>query len=101
MKIVFISGPYRAKTKDGIQKNIDAAAKVAKKYWKEGYAVICPHMNSAHFSGVAPETQFLDACIEFIRHSDLVVMMKDWSNSEGARKEHWAACMLDKEIIYE
>ena len=91
MKIAFISGPYRAKTTNGIQENIERARQVAKKYWLKGFSVYCPHLNSAFMDGLVPDQVFLDGCLEMIKRldplQDIFVLMKDWQKSTGAKKE--------------
>lgn len=100
MKIVFISGPYRAPTPWQIQANIRRAAEVALHYWKQGYAVICPHMNTALFDGEANDNVWLDGAIEIMLRCDLIVMMPGWECSDGARDEYRVAQYHGKEIIY-
>ena len=87
MQVAFISGPYRASTVYGIKHNVDIAGAVALKYWKRGYAVICPHKNSAFFDGECPEKVWLDGDIEILRRCDVIVMMSGWEQSEGARAD--------------
>ncbi len=87
MKIAYIAGPYRAKTKLGIVLNVIRARKVAKKYWKKGYAVICPHSNSALFDGVVPDETFLDGDIEILKLCDVLIAMDGWYMSEGTKNE--------------
>ena len=101
MKIAFISGPYRAKTEWGVLNNIRAAEKVALKYWKKGYVVICPHKNTALMGGVLPDEVWLKGDLEILRRCDVVVMMEGWKKSEGARAEHEEALIKFMEIIYE
>ena len=59
MKVAFISGPYRGKTESDVVANIRHAEKYALKYWQLGYAVICPHKNTALFGGLAPDEVWL------------------------------------------
>ena len=101
MKVAFISGPYRAATKEGISANIEAAREVAVKYWRKGYAVFAPHLNTAHFDGLCPDEVWLKGDLEILRRCDVVVMMEEWWKSEGAKAEHALALELGKEIIYE
>lgn len=101
MKICFISGPYRADTPAGVRANIERARSVAEAYWRKGYAVICPHANSAFMDGIVPDQAFLDGDIEMLRRCDVVVMMEKWTFSDGARAEHDIAMGLGIEIIYE
>lgn len=101
MKVVYVAGPYRAATPFQIQKNIREAAEIALKYWKLGFAVICPHTNTALFDGEAPDEVWLTGDLELIRRCDVVVMTPRWKASVGAIAEHSLAEELGKEIIYE
>lgn len=101
MKVAYIAGPYRAKNGVTVLENIRAAEQVAIKYWRLGFAVITPHLNTAFFDGLAPDNVWLEADLEFLRRCDVVVMMKTWKYSSGAVKEHELALELEKEIIYE
>lgn len=101
MKVCYISGPYRANTTFRVQKNIRAAMELALNYWRLGYAVICPHGNSAYMDGELPDQAWLDGDLELVRRSDVIVMMRGWEESAGATAELEAAVTLGKEIVYE
>ena len=101
MKVAYIAGPYRARTIFGRILNIYRARKIAIKYWQKGYAVICPHTNSAHFDGKAPDNTFLDGYLKLVEISDVIVMLPGWLNSSGSKAEHKLATSLKKEIIYQ
>lgn len=101
MKVVFISGPYRSTTKLGISQNIKVARKAAIKLWREGYAVICPHMNTAHFDGICEDSVWLEGDLEIMRRCDAVFFLEGWQESEGARLEHHEALKLHKQILYQ
>ena len=104
MKVAYISGSYRARTIFGVIWNILKARKVALKYWRRGYAVICPHMNTALFDGKCPDDVWLKGGIAFIRrlrpapHKDVVIMMEGWRMSEGAKAESAAAAKRGVEV---
>ena len=83
MKVVFVSGPYRGK----ITENIRIARQHAEMLWKKGYAVFCPHLNSAHMDGVASDETFLNGDLEILSRCDLVYLLPGWEQSKGARKE--------------
>jgi hypothetical protein len=87
MKKAYVIGPYRAKTVEGIENNIRAAAEVAKELWKMGYAVFCPHLNSAHFDGVAPDESFINGDLEFLSCCDVMVILPGWRSSRGSLGE--------------
>jgi hypothetical protein len=100
MQIIFISGPYRASTRDGISRNIATARRHAEQLWKEGYAVLCPHLNSAHMYGVVDDQVFLDGDLAMLRRCDVVYMLPKWRESEGAKNERRMAVRWCKEVIY-
>lgn len=99
MKVAYIAGPYRGRTIHDTVENIRRAEKVAIKYWQKGYAVICPHKNTALFDGLCVENVWLKGDIEIMKRCDVIVMMKNWKDSEGARKEYEIAVSLEKKII--
>ena len=101
IKLAFISGPYRAETPLGIVENIRRAEAVSKKYWTLGYAVICPHMNTALFDGLLPDDAWLMGDLEMLVRCDVIVMMQGWEQSVGATEELRMAKKWGKEIIYE
>lgn len=100
MKLAFISGPYRAATPSGIVANIRAAEAVAIEYWRKGYAVICPHKNTALFDGLAPDSVWLSGDLEMLSRCDVVVMMSNWKHSPGAINEEHLARQLGLDIHY-
>ena len=85
--IAFVCGPYRGKTDAEQAANIQTAAEAARSLWRHGYAVICPHTNSAWFSGIVPEQELLDGYKEILAKCDLVVRLPGWLESEGSRAE--------------
>ncbi len=84
MKVAYVIGPYRGQTHNEVAENIAAARDVAAHLWSLGYAALCPHLNSAFMSGVAPEQTFLDGTLEMLRRCDLVVMVRGWTDSMGS-----------------
>lgn len=101
MKIAYIAGPYRAKTIRGMVENIRRAETVALSYWKKGYAVICPHLNSALLDGALPDSTWLKGDLEILRRCDVLVAMKKWRTSVGAKAEVKFAKERGMKIIYE
>lgn len=101
MEIVYIVGPYRSTNGIyGVVNNIRRAEKVALKYWKKGYAVICPHKNTALMDGAATDKMFLDGGMKLVEVADIIVVMENWKQSEGSRAEVDLAKKLNKRIIY-
>ncbi len=88
MEVAYIIGPYRSNIVEyGVKKNIDKAEEIALCLWKLGYAVICPHKNTAFFGGAAPDEVWMKGDLELLRRSDFAVTIKGWENSSGSREE--------------
>lgn len=47
--VYYVSGPYTATWEPQARGNINAARLVALDLWRQGHAVICPHLNTAMF----------------------------------------------------
>lgn len=101
MRVAYIAGPYRAPTPRGIVENIRRAEAVALKYWKRGYAVICPHLNTALLDGACPDGTWMNGDLEILARCEVVVMMKGWEKSAGASAELSRAQSLAKEIVFD
>ena len=71
--------------------------------WKEGWAVICPHKNTAHFGGAMgiPDSVWLEGDLEFLKRCDAIYLLDNWKGSTGAKAEYALARKLGLEILYE
>ena len=102
MIVCYISG---ALTGDGkrstLYDNMHRARECAIKYYKLGYAVICPHLNSYLMFGSISEKEIMGSDLELVRRSDIIVMLPNWEQSKGAKLEHELAVKLHKDIVYE
>jgi nucleoside 2-deoxyribosyltransferase len=87
MRVAYVAGPYRADTPAGIVANIRAAEAVAVELWQAGFAVVCPHKNTALFDGLAPDAVWLDGYLELLRRCDFVVAVAGWDRSAGTIRE--------------
>jgi len=101
MDVIYIAGPYRAKSEWQLEGFIQHAEKVAIKLWQEGWAVICPHKNTAHFGGTCDDDVWLKGYIEILKRCDAIYMLRDWRQSSGATAELAVAIENDLEVIYE
>ena len=95
MKLVFVSGPYRG----NVAENIHKAREVAIRVWQAGHVAICPHLNTAHFDGYAPDEVWLQGDLEILRRCDAITFVDGWECSEGARAEAKLAKELGLEVI--
>ena len=99
--VAYVAGPYRAETHAEVHANIQRARRVAEQLWAKGYAVICPHLNSAFMSGPIDEKNFLDGYLELVRRSDIVVLTTDIAgiSGTGTQKEYELARELGIPVV--
>ena len=101
MKLIYLAGPYTGPTWSAIENHIKEAEKVAIQLWNAGWAVICPHLNTAHFekyesiAGINHRT-WIEGDLEILRRCDAIIMMQGWATSQGANVEYETA--LEKKI---
>lgn len=95
MKIVYIAGPYRAKTAWGVAKNIRNAEMWGYAVAEAGAMPLIPHANSAHFDGEFTDEFWLDGTMELLRRCDGILLMPNWQESTGAKHEALEAERLD------
>jgi len=100
MKVIYIAGKYRGETESEVFNNIIKARAAAQRFWRLGWAVICPHTNTA-FMGGEDDSKFLEGDLELLRRCDAVYFLSGWYESEGATFEHRLATQMGKEIYYE
>lgn len=88
MKVVYVAGKLTDPRGQWYeQANTQVAMMVAVDLWKMGFSVICPHANTYFMGGAVPYEAFLAGDFEIIRRSDAVVMVPNWEQSPGARRE--------------
>jgi len=101
MNIAYISGPYSNIDIFEISNNIAKARSLAAELWRLGYAVICPHLNTAFFpDGPDYIGGDLEIISRLIPGKDIMVMLFGWWDSEGAVKEKELAEQIGLEIFY-
>ena len=99
--VVYIAGPYRQNPEVGrtVLENVRLAERVAIACARAGVLFFCPHLNSAHQSGVAPARFYLDLDLEILRRAcDVVVLLPGWQHSSGTLGEIKLAKELRKPI---
>jgi len=104
--VLYLAGPYRSKDGIwGVRQNIARATEVARELWLMGYAVICPHSNTAFmdggdaWSGGDTAHVFLEGDLELVRRSDLMVLLPGWETSRGVAGEKALAEELDLPVF--
>lgn len=101
-RLLYISGPFSDPDPlHGIERNILLASEAALRGWRDGWAVICPHKNTAgyqHAEDVPYET-WIEGDLEILRRCDAICMLPGWENSPGARQELALAEELDMDVL--
>ena len=95
MEVIYIAGPFRAKSAWDVEQNIRRAEELALTLWRMGYAVICPHTNTRFFTGAARDDIWLKGDIAIMLRCDAVMMVSGWERSQGAIKERALATLND------
>lgn len=91
MKLVYVAGPYRSETREGVAQNVAAARHVGQLCVRKGWFPVLPTINTAHFDhdfpGLADDQYWLDGTLELMRRCDAVVLVDGWQYSSGAQGE--------------
>jgi hypothetical protein len=88
MPVIYIAGPYSASTKEQKEKNIAVARDAAIRLWSNGFAAICPHLNTSHFEDhCIDEEVFLEGDKRILARCDGVFLLPGWEGSAGATSE--------------
>lgn len=95
--LVYTAGPYSGKDGNEINANILKARESAIKLWEYGFAVICPHQNTARFEIDChiPYEDYIIGDLRILEQCDALFMIEGWEQSEGAKKEHDHAISLE------
>ena len=94
--VLYVSGPYRG----DVDKNIAAARAAAIELWELGYAVICPHLNTANFQNDChiEDGEYILGDLEILKRCDGMIMLPGWETSEGACAEMRHAVDLNMKV---
>ena len=121
MKLIYVAGKYLGDSDWETYLNIHLARLAAHKLWHEGWAVICPHSNTAFFGGANEHEKdnpngdwrrwkddqngdwgrWIDGDLEMVRRCDAIYMLSNWIDSKGAKLELEEAKKTGKTIFYE
>lgn len=98
--LIYISGPYNGSTAFDIARNIRNAYDVRDDLITKGWAVICPHANTANTNNDNAYTYFhMQATI--LSRCDAIYMLRGWEESEGAQMEHQMAKDFGIAVYYQ
>lgn len=96
--VVYVSGKYSG----DVGKNIVDAKLKAIELWNAGYSVICPQMNSAHLEHVCTlkYDQWIQSYVVILKRCDVIYMLPEWEESNGANVEHQEARLHNIPVCY-
>lgn len=110
MKVIYVAGKYLGECDWETYNNIHHARLIAHKLWDEGWAVICPHANTAFFGRIGERDRsnptgdwrkWLNGDLEIISRCDAIYMLNNYKNSMGAKAELRRAKELGLKIYFE
>jgi nucleoside 2-deoxyribosyltransferase len=85
--VIYIAGPFRAKTPWLVEENIRLAERTAIRVALAGHIPLCPHTMYRFFDGSAPDEFWLEGTQELLRRCDGIVMSTGWPQSSGSQAE--------------
>ena len=100
-KVAYVAGPIRSKWRIKRWINILRARKVAIELWNAGFAVICPHLNSATLRHRVNEEQIVKADLLLVERSDFMVLVKGWRTSRGVEGEILHANYIEIPVYFD
>ena len=101
MKRIYLSHPF-----GGNEENRDASKAVAAMYrdlWKQegrDNVIVNPLELLEGCDEVLPDGTVLNAAVELMKGCDVVIFCDGWENSEGCKREHYEADLLDMECVH-
>jgi hypothetical protein len=99
--VVFIAGPYRAKTTWQRQGNIRRAREASLGVWCLGFTALCPHAETADFDGELPDQDWLDGALVLLERCNAVLAIRGWADSAGTFAEVMTAKARGIPVFYE
>jgi len=96
MKVIYIAGPYRAKTPFDIEQNVRRAEEWSLNVARAGGVPLCPHtMNRFFYEAEGLTEDFvMSGCLALLERCNGALFIPGWEASEGARTEHRRAVAL-------
>ncbi|QJD58165.1 DUF4406 domain-containing protein [Pseudomonas sp. gcc21] len=95
--VVYIAGPYRAKSRAGVELNIQSARAMGMQTVRKGWSPLIPHANTGGLDEAAPDIPddyWLAATMELMRRCDAVLLCPGYHTSAGTEAEVAEAARL-------
>lgn len=101
--VLYIAGPLTpSKMFPSQESNCQKAMLCGLRWWRRGYSVLIPHLNTKGFECFGVKyNDFIALSLSLIHHSDGIVMMQGWQYSNGAVTEHDYATTNGLPVFYD
>jgi hypothetical protein len=96
--LLYTAGPIRPNSAGSTKQHIAVAVMVTEALRRAGWGVVCPHKNSWDIEGLEVE-DYLSEDFEIILRADAVVLLPNWRESDGARREVEFASLRGIDVI--
>jgi len=98
MKVIYLAGKYTG----DIAANIQTARNYAIRLWESGYAVVTPHLNTAHFEKdcLCDYKDYMEGDLAILERCDEIWMLPNWQDSPGAKLEQQHALKKGITVCY-
>ena len=100
--VIYVAGPYRGRSREAVELNIQAARSVGLLCCRKGWSPIIPHANTSHMDAMDPDIGdafWLASTMELLRRCDAVVLVPGWDRSSGTKAEIDEAMRLNLQIF--
>lgn len=101
IKLVYVAGPYRAKTPWEVEQNVRHAEDLALYINQMGALAISPHCMARFFDRQCTDEFWIEGFAELLRRCDAVIFLIGWEDSEGSKYEHEKAAEWGIPVFYE
>lgn len=105
--LLYISGPYTGNNTHSTEENIKIAKEYALLAWKNGWAAVTPHLNTAGFeelTDMLTHADWVDGYLAILSrldpNHDAVLMLPRWNESKGAVLELRTALERGIRVFY-
>ena len=104
MKVVYVIGPYRAKTLWELTENVRTAERLGLEVARLGAMPLIPHKNTENFNGLFSDDFWLEGTKELLRRCDSAITVEAlgfaWKSSEGSCGEVDEMARLDRPVFH-
>lgn len=100
MKIIYVAGPYRAKSPWEVELNIRKAEEYGLEVGKLGAVPLIPHTMYRFYQGQLTDDFWLQGTMLLLRRSDAALFIPGWEGSRGSLDEHADCTLREKPYFY-